>query len=543
MNALERFHTNTQKMTIVDVGLSVIFFALAIAARLPHFTTIPIISDESREVLWALDIARGAHFPLVATDAYDGPLFAYSLALLFRVFGVSSELPRVYVLVVGALTVVTTYWLGKQWANRFVGIITALLMLTAGTHIFVNSHLAWSNSTTPLYTTLTLLAFTRALSSRSTRAWLVTGALYGLALHTHPSVIMLAPAFALTLLANSQTRAQMKTRAPYLALIVCLVAYSPVLWHNALYWGTARASIATAARREYAFGLPESVGEYTQRLALHAGEMARAVASDFNPETLSTIFPPLTWAIVFALLIGLLLAWKRKNYLPLFAFGSTLALLALLNKRAYFPYDTRYFAFLLPIAYVAMGMTFDAIARTFWNFAARFDKWTLTPSISARVRFVSLSNLARLALMLVLSLTFARVLVHRVAVLDSVYNFFLVNQFTSAEMIAIAKHARAANPPHVWVDRQLEKSAYWMCNGVTAGEAVAYLVTLEQVAVSPLPRRAPALAPLDWLIVTPKTAEKWRARARVQEITTTSAPRVHCAPAPMVVLQIIEPPH
>lgn len=529
-----------QKSIALDVIVSLLFFAFALAVRLPHFATIPVISDESREVLWGLDIARGIHFPIVATDSYEGPLFPYLLAFLFRVFGVSPELPRLFVLVCGALTVVATYWLGKIWFNRVAGVVAAMFMTTAATHIFVNSHIAWTSATTPLYTTLALIAFATAIRARSRGTWLLAGVLYGLALQTHPAVIMLAPPLVLWLLWDSRGRAWLKTPAPYLGGIGALAAYSPVLAYNLIAWGTAKASLNTALRREYAFGLPESWSDYLGRLALHASQMAKALASDLSNAQNPEVIARFTWVLVVILMVGLVVAWRRKNPLPVLTIGSTLVLLAVVYKRSYFPYDARYFSFLLPIAYAGIGLVFSSAARAIWNFDARATRARLPIRIRG-IPLLPIANIARASAILLLSAVALALAGRPLQELDSVYHYFQVNRFDNSTFIEIADRAKIANPPHIWIDLQLQGSDYWMCNGSTAGEALAYVLLLNQLPVAPLSDSAPVVVPSDWLILTPDNARAWSARLPTQRITRTPRPLVHCAPERIVVLEISPP--
>ena len=181
----------------------VTLFALAAAARWPYLLRLPHFTDEVGEVRWALRIWRGEAFPLTAQVQYMGPYHHYLLAAALWLFGPQIVLPRLLVLIIGALTVVLTYLLGRELAGPKVGQLAALLLATSPQHIVVNSHVAWQNSTTPLYSTLSLWALARALrlADRGRGAWgrggpwlLLSGLGYGIALGTHLGLAALAPA-------------------------------------------------------------------------------------------------------------------------------------------------------------------------------------------------------------------------------------------------------------------------------------------------------------------------------------------------------------
>src|SRR6266581_3916310 len=63
-----------------------------------------------------------------------------------------------FVLTVGCLTVVAAWLLGRAWGGPFAGLIAGSLLATNPVHVLVNSHIAYSNCITPLFTTLGLWA-------------------------------------------------------------------------------------------------------------------------------------------------------------------------------------------------------------------------------------------------------------------------------------------------------------------------------------------------------------------------------------------------
>jgi asparagine N-glycosylation enzyme membrane subunit Stt3 len=238
--------------------LVVCLLGLAILARWPNLLLMPHFTDEIVEVGYAAKIAAAEHFPLTAQDTYFGPLHAYILAALLKLFGPSVALPRLVIMVFGAFTVLATYLLGRELAGRAVGTVAAALLLTSPQHILINSHIAWQHSTMPLYSTLCCWAFVRALrafipaarqrgegetspSAQSGHPQLapvylaLAGLLFGLALQTHPGAVVLIPALAATLLATLRLRRfwlLLRTPWPYVAVFAALVAYSPLLIFN-----------------------------------------------------------------------------------------------------------------------------------------------------------------------------------------------------------------------------------------------------------------------------------------------------------------------
>ena len=141
-----------------EVALSVILFAVAFAVRLPYLMRLPFFFNEGAEVLHALRIADGKSLPLTGVSPYQGPFFFYLVAGLIRLFGPHIEIARLVALVGGCFLVVATYWLGRTLWNRSAGLMAACLILTSPQMVIETSHYGWTNSLTPLFVSLTLLA-------------------------------------------------------------------------------------------------------------------------------------------------------------------------------------------------------------------------------------------------------------------------------------------------------------------------------------------------------------------------------------------------
>jgi glucose/arabinose dehydrogenase/4-amino-4-deoxy-L-arabinose transferase-like glycosyltransferase len=178
----------------VVVGLVVI----ALAIRLPYLWTIPRFTDETAEVELGLRVARGELLPLTNRDPYIGALWTYVLAGAFAVGGPSLLTPRLIMAIMGAVTVVPTYLLGRSLAggSNLVGLLAALLLALSPMHIVVNSHIAWSNCLTPLFITLGLWLGHAAVSRDRPRLLVPAGLAFGLGLQTHPVGALVLPGVA-----------------------------------------------------------------------------------------------------------------------------------------------------------------------------------------------------------------------------------------------------------------------------------------------------------------------------------------------------------
>ncbi len=147
------------------------------------------------------------------------------------------------------------------------------------------------------------------------------------------------------------------------------------------------------------------------------------------------------------------------------------------------------------------------------------------------------NDLARLTRALVIAFVIVnlfRLALYPLYVLVGVNNFFLTSGPNSAPLIELSQRARDASAPRVWVDEDLFGDKYWMCNGVTAGEALGYLMILNRVP-APALRMSDINLPLphDWIAVAPENANRFYDLPPGMTsimIARTPPSAVHCAP-------------
>ena len=382
-----------------------LLFLAALAIRWPYLLRLPHFTDETVELEWSLAIWRGEIFPLTASDRYYGPLHSYFVAFCFWLFGPSIILPRTIVMVCGALTVVLTYLLGRALANRAVGLVGAGLLATAPQHIIINSHVAWQNSTTPFYATLTFLALalylnrvvrwtrsveagaesrtSRPLTFRGGGYWLpLAGFCYGLVLHTHVGTIVLAPALGLTVLLvvwRAKAWQVFRTPWPWLAPVMGLIAYSPVLIYNLMNGLAGLRRVQT--RRDYAYETALSWEKYRQNLTDLGLSLTRMISNPMRipEERWHYLTSPHLVFLVALCLIGLGLLVRRGQPLPFCALLTTTLIMPAFNKAYGQPWDRymltgRYLTFLLPLAFIAAAVTLTGLFGLFVRILPRLTR-------------------------------------------------------------------------------------------------------------------------------------------------------------------------
>src|SRR5439155_18073863 len=129
---------------------------LALVVRLPYFTQLPAFSDEVDDIYRAFLITQGKLFPLTDTSTYIGSLWSWMMAAALWISGLKLYAPRALILLMGVLTVIATYPLGRAFSagRQRGGLVAAYLLVTSGPHVLINSHVAWSNCMTPLFSAL-----------------------------------------------------------------------------------------------------------------------------------------------------------------------------------------------------------------------------------------------------------------------------------------------------------------------------------------------------------------------------------------------------
>jgi 4-amino-4-deoxy-L-arabinose transferase-like glycosyltransferase len=374
---------------LVDVTLVVGLALLALAIRLPHLLTVPRFTDEQLDVLYTLPLYRLEAFPLVAVDSYNGPLFSWLLAAFLWIVGPWPETPRLMVALIAVATVVLTYLLGRALGGRLAGLVAAGLIATCATHVVVNSHVAWSNGTTPFFTTLAILALLPAVRCGSGRQLALGGLAFGVALQTHPSVMTMFPGAGAAMLL--QQRRLFLSRWTLLAGLLCILAYSPVLianlvpasnlaYHQAVTdlvpnWLIRTNSLAagltqgqqTNADRQG--GLAESFAQLSLNLPRVAASLIES-----RPAWTEYLQSPSFWIYGSLVLIGLLWPTRRGQPLLTLVGLSFLGLLAMTNNKYEPIFQGRYVMPVLPLAFAGFG----------WLVA---DLWRVVQGIVPRVVF------------------------------------------------------------------------------------------------------------------------------------------------------------
>jgi 4-amino-4-deoxy-L-arabinose transferase-like glycosyltransferase len=365
-NFLGRFFTS-------DWTVSVILFLLAFIIRIPYLYDVPRFIDEWREIGLSAQIARGEVWPLHNTSHDIGPFHNYVLAGLFNLFGYNVYIPRLYVAILSAATVVVTYWIARHWAGRMTALIAASILATNSMHILV-THMAWSNDTTPFFVGLAVLVTLKTIDQERRSLWALTGLTWAIALQTHPSVIAALLGVIFYLTRHFGWRAFYRESHFRTAIAVFIAGYSNMIVHNIL---KPFDSFLWVKRKDYALNQEFSIQIYIDNILEMSSELVHSLSSTF-PDGKGWLHS-ISLLIMFLFIIGLIDGFRRlysfrHGGLLLAIVISSLLVIPILNDQYKFYVWTRYIAYLFPLSLIAVAIGFHSWIRL-WAGGGRFRQW------------------------------------------------------------------------------------------------------------------------------------------------------------------------
>jgi len=419
-----------------DWAISLCLFLFALLIRMPYLYDVPRFIDEWREIGLSARIARGEAWPLHNTSHDIGPFHNYVLAGLFTLFGFNLYIPRLYVAVTSAATVVVTYWLARHWTGRITSVFAALLLATNSMHILV-THMAWSNDTTPFFVGLAVLASLKAIDQKRLPLWALTGLLWAVALQTHPSVIAALLGVIFYFASRFGWGAFYRDACMRTGIAVFLAGYSNMIVHNLI---KPLDSILWVKRKGYALNKEWSVEGYLLNMLEMGSELIRSLASAF-PDGKGWLHGMSSFLMLF-FFIGLMVGFRwlcrlRHGSLVVAIVISSFLVIPLLNDQYKFYIWTRYIAYLFPLCFVAVAIGFQG-----W-----MSYWTdQTGQRSLRLRSV---QVAAWAVLLILPLH------HFYQYAESYIQSGLDN---SAEFLAVETLQSKPNLTIISVDKQVKQA-------------------------------------------------------------------------------------
>jgi hypothetical protein len=312
---------------------------------------------EGKELQVTLDLVHGTHFPLYNQNPHIGAFANYLIAAFFELFGLHWWIPRVVIVLMGALTIPITFLLGRRLTDTRTALLGSIFMAFCMYHALLLSHVPWSNCMSPLFSAASSLCFVKAAQTRKV-LWMGLGGLFfGIALQTHPSLITLALPIILIFLffGDAPWRTRIWSYAPLLALAGAVVGYANMIYYNVAH----RMGSVTFGMQypTYALQRNPQITTYVRNLKNAGGLMLRLISGGAEVKSLQ----PFNWLTLMVLLAGVMLLaglavclYNKSWALPVL-FLLPFLTIPIFNRSYELCQFGRYLGFLLVPAYLLMA--------------------------------------------------------------------------------------------------------------------------------------------------------------------------------------------
>jgi undecaprenyl-diphosphatase len=307
-----------------------LFALLAVATifRLFYIQAVELAPDEAYYWTWSRNLQWGY---------YDHPpLVGFLIRIGTAIAGDGEFGVRLLWVAIGFLLTVTLYATGKKMFGDRAGFYAALLMnisLLGSTGAVIVT----PDGPQGLFWALAVFFVFNAVESGKGYWWYGTGLVFGLGLLSKYTMVLLAPCLFLFLLSVKKERGWLLRKEPYLALILGLVLFSPVIfWNFANDWVSFKFQLAHGLEVKKAAGLKTfgdfwagQAGVVTPLLFLAAlWATVRGTIQGFKKRSPKLLLLFWTSAPVFAFFAYSSLRSKVEPNWPALAYFSAVVLLA-----------------------------------------------------------------------------------------------------------------------------------------------------------------------------------------------------------------------
>lgn len=176
----------------------IVFVALAVRLwRISEYLT--FLGDEGRDVRIVRDLLRGNLVfigPMTSIgNMYLGPLYYYLMAPALWLSNLDPVGPAAMNAILGTITVILTWWVGRTWFNPLTGIIAAILFALSPVAI-IYSHSSWNPNPMPFFSLLVIWSAWQVWRKHNFVWLIVEGVALAFALQMHYLGLLLIPTIA-----------------------------------------------------------------------------------------------------------------------------------------------------------------------------------------------------------------------------------------------------------------------------------------------------------------------------------------------------------
>lgn len=195
-------HERSKWHTLILTGIILLSLAIRMSALfIPHIENDEVIYQTLAEKISKnpLDYTLRGTFILhqLPANIYDHPLFCHPpffiwlLALVKIVLGIRAEV--LVSIVMGVLTILITYFIGKQLYSKKHGLLAAIILACCPVMLFVSTKI-WLEIGLTLFVTLSFYLVILACHKKSILWFTAAGVVFGMGLLVKHSAILIAPA-------------------------------------------------------------------------------------------------------------------------------------------------------------------------------------------------------------------------------------------------------------------------------------------------------------------------------------------------------------
>ncbi|PIN93062.1 hypothetical protein COU54_04465 [Candidatus Pacearchaeota archaeon CG10_big_fil_rev_8_21_14_0_10_31_24] len=315
------------------------FVILGLILRIMAAINLSVQADDMHFVTHAINFISAGR--LETYDQSSGLWFAFT-SIIYKILGTTQLASRFAAIFFGTATIISIYFLTKEFFSKRVALISAFLLSIATFHI--NSTMAEMDVMAMFFVITGMFVFIRALKSENPMLYIISGIFFGLAIYTKVYPVLFIPSLFLYAVYywkknNSPIFSRNKFEKIFIFCLIVLIFSLPALTHNYLLYKDKGFMDLQFSQHfdennpisEKFYGFDPIYGENNDWRGFFLGNSIKHGGDDHSPLFILTFkFIYLTNPLILFLgLIGFLLVWMKKfknNYGTFFILSILFAL-------------------------------------------------------------------------------------------------------------------------------------------------------------------------------------------------------------------------
>lgn len=207
------------------ISLGITLAVCVFAMRLVFLGGMEVIPQEAYYWNYAQHLSPGYldHPPLVAATIYAGE----------AIFGHNVWGSRFGAFIYGIIFIIIFYRYARLQVDRTCAVFATSFALLLPYYFLGSGFLITPDAGLSLAWVMAIYFFYRALINNESRAWYGVGVAMGIGMLSKYSIALLAPAALLFIVIDAQARRHLFRKEPYIAVVIAILIFSPVIYWNA----------------------------------------------------------------------------------------------------------------------------------------------------------------------------------------------------------------------------------------------------------------------------------------------------------------------